>query len=190
MPAGSWLASSKRSLLYKSRNSAKSCHRAETIIQLAGRWDAEAAQPTCYQRDVELLRALEYSQGQPRFGDGRREAWMAPDSAMQVSELLLDWGNGDREALKKILPLLYDELRRLARHYLRQQRSNHTLQTTALVHEAYLRLGQEDSLQVKNHAHFLEGDQPTFDHLVEPRQDLLDTLGGLDNFNDDRQILR
>lgn len=80
---------------------------------------------------------------------------MAADPAMQVSELLLDWGKGDRDALKEILPLVYDELRRLARHHLRQQRSNHTLQTTALVHEAYLRLAEEDSLHVKNRAHFL-----------------------------------
>jgi RNA polymerase sigma-70 factor, ECF subfamily len=80
---------------------------------------------------------------------------MAPDSAMHVSELLLDWGKGDREALKGILPLVYDELRRLARHYLRHQRPNHTLQTTALVHEAYLRLAEEDSLDVKDRAHFL-----------------------------------
>jgi RNA polymerase sigma factor (TIGR02999 family) len=80
---------------------------------------------------------------------------MAPDSAMQVSELLLDWGKGDREALKGILPLVYDELRRLARHHLRLHRLNHTLETTALVHEAYLRLAAEDSLQVKNRAHFL-----------------------------------
>jgi RNA polymerase sigma factor (TIGR02999 family) len=80
---------------------------------------------------------------------------MAPDPAMRVSELLLDWGNGDREALNEILPLVYDELRRLARYHLRQQRPNHTLQTTALVHEAYLRLAEEESLHVKNRAHFL-----------------------------------
>ena len=70
-------------------------------------------------------------------------------------ELLLDWGDGDREALRAILPIVYDELRRLARHYLRQGRSNHTLETTGLVHEAYLRLAEEKSLRVKNRAHFL-----------------------------------
>jgi RNA polymerase sigma factor (TIGR02999 family) len=80
---------------------------------------------------------------------------MAPHSPTQVSELLLDWGKGDREALKKILPLVYQELQRLSRYYLRQQRPNHTLQTTALVHEAYLRLAEEDSVRVKNRAHFL-----------------------------------
>src|SRR6516164_1578400 len=80
---------------------------------------------------------------------------MPAEPSSPVSELLLDWGNGDREALKAILPLVYDELRRLARHHLRQERPNHTLQTTALVHEAYLRLAEEQSLHVKNRAHFL-----------------------------------
>lgn len=80
---------------------------------------------------------------------------MTPGPASPVSELLLDWGNGDRDALKAVLPLVYDELRRLARYHLRQQRSNHTLQTTGLVHEAFLRLAGESSLRVKNRAHFL-----------------------------------
>jgi RNA polymerase sigma factor (TIGR02999 family) len=73
----------------------------------------------------------------------------------QVSELLLHWGNGDRKALEAILPLVYNELRHLARANLRQQRPNHTLQTTALVHEAYLRLAGETSLRVESRAHFL-----------------------------------
>jgi RNA polymerase sigma factor (TIGR02999 family) len=80
---------------------------------------------------------------------------VAPDSTTQVSALLLDWGKGDRAALEAVLPLVYDELRRQARYHLRQQRPNHTLQTTALVHEAYLRLRQERVLQVENRAHFL-----------------------------------
>ena len=80
---------------------------------------------------------------------------MTPEPASPVSKLLLDWGNGDREALKGVLPLVYDELRRLARHQLRQQRPNHTLQTTGLVHEAYLRLAEEKSLRVKDRAHLL-----------------------------------
>ena len=80
---------------------------------------------------------------------------MTPDATSRVSELLLDWGRGDRDALKAILPLVYDELRRLARHHLRHRRPDHTLQTTALVHEVYLRLAEEQSLHVKNRAHFL-----------------------------------
>jgi RNA polymerase sigma factor (TIGR02999 family) len=80
---------------------------------------------------------------------------VGPNPSREVSELLLHWGNGDRKALEAILPLVYNELRRLARASLRQQRSNHTLQTTALVHEAYLRLAGEKSPQVQNRAHFL-----------------------------------
>lgn len=80
---------------------------------------------------------------------------MTPEPASTVSELLLHWGNGDRQALEAILPLVYNELRRLARHMLQQQRPNHTLQATALVHEAYLRLAEEKSLQVKDRVHFL-----------------------------------
>ena len=57
-----------------------------------------------------------------------------------VTELLADWGNGDQEALDKLIPLVYGEPHRLANRQLRRERSDHTLQTTALVHEAYLRL--------------------------------------------------
>jgi len=80
---------------------------------------------------------------------------LGPILSRPVSELLIQWRNGDRKALEAILPLVYDELRRLARSNLRQQRRNHTLQTTALVHEAYLRLAGETSLQVESRAHFL-----------------------------------
>lgn len=80
---------------------------------------------------------------------------MGTDSFRPLSELLLDWGNGDRKALEAILPLLYKELRRQAHYYLRQQRANHTLQSTALVHEVYLRLAEQTSLQIESRAHFL-----------------------------------
>jgi RNA polymerase sigma factor (TIGR02999 family) len=73
----------------------------------------------------------------------------------QVSELLIRWGQGDRKALERLLPLVYNELRRLARYYLRQQRPNHSLQSTALVHEVYLRRAEQASLRVENRAHFL-----------------------------------
>lgn len=76
-------------------------------------------------------------------------------SSKPVTELLLHWGKGDRKALEAILPLVYNELRNLARYHLRQQRPHHTLQTTALVHEAYLRLAEQRPLQVESRAHFL-----------------------------------
>jgi len=80
---------------------------------------------------------------------------MGPASSKQVSELLLNWGNGDRGALEAILPLVYEELRQLARYQLHQQRPNHTLQSTALVHEVYLRLADQKSIRIENRAHFL-----------------------------------
>lgn len=63
-----------------------------------------------------------------------------PESAHQITQLLVDWRSGDNAALNKLTPLVYTELRRLAESYLRNERPGHTLQPTALVHEAYLRL--------------------------------------------------
>ena len=71
-----------------------------------------------------------------------------------VTQLLIDWSGGKRQALDKLLPLVYDELRRTAERYLRRERSDHTLQATALVHEAYLKLIDQRSVQWQNRAHF------------------------------------
>jgi len=71
-----------------------------------------------------------------------------------VTELLVRWRGGDREALEELMPLVYEELRRLAHHYLRQERTDHTLQSTALVHEAYLRLAGQNPPEWQNRAHF------------------------------------
>jgi RNA polymerase sigma factor (TIGR02999 family) len=71
-----------------------------------------------------------------------------------VTELLERWGQGDREALSALVPLVYDELKRLAEHFLRNERSGHTLQPTALVHEAYLRLSGLREMKLQNRAHF------------------------------------
>src|SRR3712207_9567983 len=62
------------------------------------------------------------------------------ESPERVTQLLVDWSNGDKSALDKLMPVVYDELRRLASNYLRRERAGHTLQPTALVNEAYLRL--------------------------------------------------
>jgi RNA polymerase sigma factor (TIGR02999 family) len=72
-----------------------------------------------------------------------------------ISELLANWGEGDREALKAVVSLLYEDLRRVAHQYLRKARPGHTLQTTALVHEAYLRLEQYHRAQFQNRTHFV-----------------------------------
>jgi RNA polymerase sigma-70 factor (ECF subfamily) len=71
-----------------------------------------------------------------------------------VSGLLRAWGDGDREALDRLTPLVYDELRRLARRYMRRERPGHSLQTTALVNEAYMRLVDYRGMQWQNRAHF------------------------------------
>ena len=73
----------------------------------------------------------------------------------QITFLLHEWGNGDRAALDKLVPVVYRELRRLARHYMNNERPDHTLQTTALVSEAYLRLVHYQKMQWQNRAHFL-----------------------------------
>ena len=75
-------------------------------------------------------------------------------SSSQVTKLLMQWKRGDQEAPRVLLPLVYDELRRLARHHLRAERSDHTLQSTALVHEAYLRLVKPGSVQLEGRQHF------------------------------------
>ena len=75
----------------------------------------------------------------------------APDG---ITELLIDWGQGDQAALDKLMPLVYDELRRLANNYLRREAAGHTLQPTALVNEAYLKLIGQRSPNWQNRAHF------------------------------------
>jgi RNA polymerase sigma factor (TIGR02999 family) len=75
-------------------------------------------------------------------------------SPHRVTQLLQQWGHGDDAALAELTPLVYEELRRLAHHYMEGQRSDHTLQTTALVNEAYLRLADQTNLSWQNRAHF------------------------------------
>ncbi len=71
-----------------------------------------------------------------------------------VTQLLVEWRNGNTAALDELFPIVYDELRRLARSYLRHERQGHTLQPTALVHEAYLRLIDQRSVSWENRAQF------------------------------------
>ena len=75
-------------------------------------------------------------------------------SSREVSELLQAWTNGDRGVLDRLTPIVYDELHRLARHYMKGERSGHSLQTTALVNEAYMRLVDYKGMQWQNRAHF------------------------------------
>jgi len=78
-----------------------------------------------------------------------------PGSSSEVTELLLSWGNGNDSAREALLPLVYDDLRRIARSYLRRERPGHTLQPTALVHEAYLRLIDQRRVTWQNRAQFV-----------------------------------
>jgi RNA polymerase sigma factor (TIGR02999 family) len=75
-------------------------------------------------------------------------------SPEDVTALLLKWRQGDETALDQLLPLVYEELRRMARQYLRRERTGHTMQTTTLVHEAYLRLVDADRVPWQDRAHF------------------------------------
>jgi RNA polymerase sigma factor (TIGR02999 family) len=77
-----------------------------------------------------------------------------PSPAHNVTELLLSWGQGDAAALDRLVPLLYDDLRRVARGHLRREGPGHTLQPTALVHEVFLRLVDVDRMTVKSRTHF------------------------------------
>src|SRR5437762_9295537 len=75
-------------------------------------------------------------------------------SPQRVTQLLANWSHGDDAALAELTPLVYEELRRLAHHFMEGQRPNHTLQTTALVNEAYLRLADQSKPNFTNRSHF------------------------------------
>jgi len=84
----------------------------------------------------------------------RRVLYTTPPSPDDVSQLIVDWGAGDPAALDRLMPLVYDELRRLAHRYMNRENPGHTLQTTALVDEAYLRLVDQTRTHWKSRAHF------------------------------------
>lgn len=98
--------------------------------------------------DYRLLNSLAIGFG--AFARGR----MATLSSQAVNDLLAKWQGGDEEGLRAVLPLVYNELRRLAHHYLQQERPGHILQSTALVHEVYLKLAKDGPPSFENRAHF------------------------------------
>jgi RNA polymerase sigma factor (TIGR02999 family) len=77
------------------------------------------------------------------------------EAGTPISVVLADWANRDKTERDRLLPVLYDELRRLAHHYMRGERADHTLQTTALVNEVYLKLAGLDRMQWRDRAHFI-----------------------------------
>lgn len=87
-------------------------------------------------------------------------------SSPQVSQLLSDWRKGDQQALGKLMPLVYDELRRIASGYMKRERAGHTLQTTAIVNEAYLRLVDQKTVQWQDRTHFFAVAASVMRHLL------------------------
>jgi len=86
---------------------------------------------------------------------GQIPAGMPPADPQDVTQLLADWSHGDRAALEKLTPLVYEKLHHLAHHYMAAQRPDHTLQTTALVNEAYVRFADQTRPNFTNRSHFL-----------------------------------
>ena len=91
---------------------------------------------------------------------------MPTPSSHQVTQLLADWSRGDQTALDKLLPLVHEELRRLAHHYMSRESPGHTLQTTALVNEAYVRLVDQKEFQWQNRAHFFAVAAQVMRHIL------------------------
>ena len=83
-----------------------------------------------------------------------------------LTELLSDWQQGDQSALNKLTPLVYDELRRIAHRYVQRERNGHTLETTALVNEAYLRLAGQKKIEWQNRAHFFAVTAQVMRHIL------------------------
>lgn len=79
---------------------------------------------------------------------------MLKDVSQQITKLLVDWSHGNELALEQLIPLVYDELRQIARRYLRSQPSGHTYQTTELIHEAYLKIAGQREQNWQNRSHF------------------------------------
>jgi RNA polymerase sigma-70 factor, ECF subfamily len=83
-----------------------------------------------------------------------------------LTGLLLEWREGDKAALDRLTPLVYDELRRIAHRYVQREREGHTLQTTALVNEAYLRLAAQQKVDWQNRAHFFAVTAQVMRHIL------------------------
>jgi RNA polymerase sigma factor (TIGR02999 family) len=91
---------------------------------------------------------------------------MATVTQSELTNLLDDWKHGDSSALEKLTPLIYDEMRRIAHRYVRRERNGHTLQTTALINEAYLRLAGSDSPDWQNRQHFFAVTAQVMRHIL------------------------
>lgn len=99
-----------------------------------------------------------------RATSSNRRSGMSTQS--EITRLLADWSKGDQAALDKLLPLVYDELHRLSSSYMRRERPDHTLQTTALVHEAYLRLVGQQNVRWQTRVHFFAAAAQVMRHIL------------------------
>ena len=99
----------------------------------------------------------------------------------QITRLLVDWNKGDELALEQLMPLVYEELRRMARRYMRRQPSEHTFQTTELIHEAYLKIAKQEEQNWQNRAHFFGAASKAMRHILVDyaRSKSSDKRGGL-----------
>src|SRR5436305_1317870 len=91
---------------------------------------------------------------------------MAPSPSQDVTQLLRAWSNGDESAFELLVPLIYDELHRLARRYMNRERSDHTLQTTALVNEAWMQLVRQRESNWQGRAHFFAASAQAMRHIL------------------------
>ena len=91
---------------------------------------------------------------------------MSTLSRKHVTDLLVEWGKGDQKALNELVPLVYDELHRLAKRHLRHERPGHTLQTTALVHEAYLKLVDQKNANWQSRVQFFSAAAQVMRHIL------------------------
>ncbi|HZU26858.1 MAG TPA: sigma-70 family RNA polymerase sigma factor [Bryobacteraceae bacterium] len=91
---------------------------------------------------------------------------MLPSPAQDVTQLLVAWRNGDEKAFELLVPIIYDELHRLARRYMQRERVGHTLQTTALVNEAYMQLVRQRESNWQGRAHFFAASAQAMRHIL------------------------
>ena len=101
-------------------------------------------------------------------------------NSKQVTQLLIDWSKGNEQALETLMPLVYAELRQMAKRYMRKQPSGHTFQTTELIHEAYLKLAGNEDKEWKNRTHFFGVASQAMRHILvdHARTKTTDKRGG------------
>ena len=98
--------------------------------------------------------------------NGEKESVVPTIQPDEITQLLVDWGQGNHAALEKLTPVVYEQLRRLANRYMEGQRPDHTLQTTALVNEAYLRLADQKKPNFTNRSHFFAVAAKAMRHIL------------------------